>query len=53
MIPAIGHTAVLVGLALSAYGAVVFVLAARSGDARLATSGRRAVIGSFVAAAVG
>ncbi len=53
MIPGIGHAAVLVALGLSAYGAVVFVLAARSGDPRLMVSGRRAVIGSFVAAAVG
>ena len=53
MIPTIGHAAVLVGLALSAYAAVAFLLAARGGDGRLCGSGRRAVIGSFVAAAVG
>ena len=53
MIPTIGHVAVLVGLALSAYAAVVHVLAARSADARLVVSGRRAVLGSFAAAAIG
>jgi cytochrome c-type biogenesis protein CcmF len=53
MIPTIGHAAVLVGLALTVYAGVAFVLAARSGDERLVTSARRAVFGSFVAAAVG
>ena len=53
MIPTIGHAAVLIGLALTVYGAVAFVLAARGGDDRLLASGRRAVIGSFVAALVG
>ena len=43
----------LAGLALSAYAAVAFVLAGRGGDPRLATSGRRAVIGSFAAAVIG
>jgi len=53
MVPTIGHVAVLAGVALSSYGAIVFVLAGRGGDPRLALSGRRAVIGSFVAAGVG
>ena len=53
MIPTIGHVAVLVGLALSAYAAVAYLLAGRSGDQRLSTSARRAVIGSFGVAAVG
>ena len=53
MIPTIGHVAVLVGLALSAYAMVVFVLAGRTGDQRLLVSGRRAVIGSFVVAGIG
>jgi cytochrome c-type biogenesis protein CcmF len=53
VIPTIGHVAVLVGLAASAYAAVVFLLAARSGDDRLVASGRRAVTGSFAAAAIG
>ena len=53
MIPAIGHASVLVGLALSVYAAVAFVLAGRGEDGRLQRSGRRAVIGSFVAAGVG
>ena len=53
MIPTIGHVAVLVGLALSTYAAVAFVLAGRSGDQRLSVSARRAVVGSFVTAAVG
>jgi cytochrome c-type biogenesis protein CcmF len=53
MIPSIGHASVLVGLGLTAYAAIAFVLAARGGDPRLAVSGRRAVIGSFVAAAIG
>jgi len=53
MIPTIGHAAVLAGLALTVFAAVVFVLAARGADPRLAVSGRRAVMGSFAAAAVG
>jgi cytochrome c-type biogenesis protein CcmF len=53
MIPALGHVAILVGLALTAYAIVAFVLAARGRDPRLEASGRRAVIGSFVAALVG
>jgi cytochrome c-type biogenesis protein CcmF len=53
VIPTIGHVAVLVGLAASAYAAIAFLLAARSGDARLLVSGRRAMVGSFVAAALG
>ena len=53
MIPTIGHAAVLIGLGLSAYAVVAFVLAGRGDDPRLAASGRRAVIGSFAAAAVG
>ena len=53
MIPSIGHTAVLVGLGLTVYAAVAYVLAARGGDARLSVSARRAVIGSFIAAAIG
>jgi cytochrome c-type biogenesis protein CcmF len=53
VIPTIGHVAVLVGLALSAYAIVVFVLAGRSGDPRLVVSGRRAVIGSFAVAGIG
>jgi len=53
VIPTIGHVAVLLGLALSAYAAVVHVLAARASDGRLIVSGRRAVIGSFVAAGIG
>ena len=52
MIPSIGHAAVLAGLALTVYAAAAFVLAARAGDPRLATSARRAVIGSFAAALV-
>ncbi len=53
MIPSIGHAAILVGLGLTAYAIVAFVLAARGGDPRLEASARRAVIGTFVAAAVG
>jgi cytochrome c-type biogenesis protein CcmF len=53
VVPTIGHAAVLVGLALTLYAAVAYVLAARGGDGRLAVSGRRAVIGSFAAALVG
>jgi len=53
VIPTIGHAAVLVGLGLTAYAIVAFVLAARDGDPRLAVSARGAVIGSFVAALVG
>jgi cytochrome c-type biogenesis protein CcmF len=53
MIPTIGHAAVLVGLALSAYAVVAYLLFVRGGDPRLGSSGRRAVIGSFVAAGIG
>ncbi|CAN5127307.1 heme lyase CcmF/NrfE family subunit [soil metagenome] len=53
MIPTIGHAAVLIGLALTAYAVVAYVLVARGGDPRLGISARRAVIGSFVAAGVG
>jgi len=53
MIPSIGHAAVLIGLGLTVYAAVAYVLAARDGDPRLNVSARRAVIGSFVAAAIG
>ncbi|HEX7196663.1 MAG TPA: heme lyase CcmF/NrfE family subunit, partial [Candidatus Limnocylindria bacterium] len=53
MIPAIGHAAIVVGLGLTVYAVVAFVLAARGGDPRLAVSGRHAVVGSFAAAAIG
>ncbi len=53
MIPTLGHAAILVGLALTAYAVVAHLLAARSGDPGLMASGRRAVIGSFVAAGIG
>ncbi len=53
MIPSIGHASVLVGLGLTVYAVIAHLLAARGGDPRLAISGRRAVIGSFVAAAIG
>ena len=53
MIPSIGHAAVLAGLGLTVYAAIAFVLAARAGDPRLTISARRAVIGSFAAAALG
>ena len=52
MIPSIGHAAVLAGLGLTVYAAIAFVLAGRAGDARLTISARRAVIGSFAAAAL-
>jgi cytochrome c-type biogenesis protein CcmF len=51
--PTIGHAAILVGLALTAFAITAFVLAARTGDPRLVVSARRAVIGSLVAALVG
>jgi cytochrome c-type biogenesis protein CcmF len=53
MIPTIGHAAVLVGLALTLYAAIAYVVAGRGGDPRLSVSARRAVIGSFVAALIG
>jgi cytochrome c-type biogenesis protein CcmF len=54
VIPTIGHAAILVGLALTAYASVAFFLAATGNDdGRLVASGRRAVIGSFAAALVG
>jgi cytochrome c-type biogenesis protein CcmF len=52
VIPTLGHAAVIVGLGLSAYAVVTHVLAARGRDRRLVASGRRAVIGSFVAVLV-
>ena len=53
MIPTLGHVAVVVGLALSVYAAVAYLLAARGGDGRIAESARLAVVGSFVAAFAG
>jgi cytochrome c-type biogenesis protein CcmF len=53
VIPTLGHVAVLLGLALSTYAVVAHLLAGRSGDVGLVASGRRAVIGSFVAAGIG
>ncbi|MGH2417077.1 MAG: heme lyase CcmF/NrfE family subunit, partial [Candidatus Limnocylindria bacterium] len=53
MTPTIGHAVILVGLALTTYAIVAFVLAARTGDPRLTVSARRAVIGSFAAAVIG
>ena len=53
MIPTLGHVAVLVGLGLSLYAAVAYLLAGRRADARLAESGRQAVIGSFLAVFAG
>jgi len=53
MIPTLGHVAVLMGLGLSLYAAVAYVLAARRSDPRLAESARLAVIGSFLAAFAG
>jgi cytochrome c-type biogenesis protein CcmF len=53
MIPTIGHASILVGLGLSAYAAVVSVMAGRGADPRLAVSGWRAIIGSFAVAGVG
>jgi cytochrome c-type biogenesis protein CcmF len=53
LIPTIGHASNLIGLGLTVYAAVAFILAARGGDTRLVRSARRAVIGSFVAALVG
>jgi cytochrome c-type biogenesis protein CcmF len=53
VIPSIGHASVLVGLALTVFAVVAFVLAGRGGDPRLASSGRRAVIGSFAAVGIG
>ncbi len=53
MIPTLGHVAVLIGLGLSVYAAVAYVLAARRADPRLAESARLAVIGSFLSAFAG
>ena len=53
MIPTIGHAAIVVGLALTVYAAVAFVVGARGGDGRLLVSARRAVIGTFACAAIG
>jgi cytochrome c-type biogenesis protein CcmF len=52
VIPAIGHAAILIGLGLTVYAAVAFVIAGRGGDQRLVKSGRRAVIGSFAVVGV-
>ena len=40
MIPTIGHAAILIGLGLTVYAADAYVLSARSGDQRAATSAR-------------
>src|ERR671914_62725 len=53
MIATIGHVAVLMGLALSVYAAVAFVVAARRDDPGVAASARRAVFASCAAALVG
>jgi cytochrome c-type biogenesis protein CcmF len=53
MIPTLGHVSVLIGLGVSLYAAVAYVIAARRQDTRLAESARLAVIGSFVAAFAG
>ena len=53
MIPTIGHAAIVVGLALTVYAAIAFILAGRSGDGRLLVSARRALVGTFASAAVG
>ncbi|MGQ0609059.1 MAG: heme lyase CcmF/NrfE family subunit [Chloroflexota bacterium] len=53
MIPSIGHASVLVGLGLTVYAAIAYILAERGRDERLSVSARRAVIGSFIAAAIG
>jgi len=52
VVPTIGHVAIVVGLGLTAYAALAFVIAGRGGDPRVALSARRAVIGSFAVAAV-
>ncbi len=52
MLPTIGHAAIVVALALTAYAAIAFGLAARRGDRSAATSGRRAMLGAFGLAAV-
>jgi len=52
VVPTLGHVAVVVGLGLTVYAAVAFVIAGRGGDPRVAGSAGRAVIGSFFMAAV-
>ena len=52
MTPTIGHAAILVGLALTAYAGVAFVIGARTGEPGVLASARRAVLGSFAAAGI-
>jgi cytochrome c-type biogenesis protein CcmF len=52
MIATLGHVAVVVGLAATLFAAGAFALAARSGDARLAALGRRAMFAAFGLAAL-
>jgi cytochrome c-type biogenesis protein CcmF len=53
VIPTMGHAAIVVGLALTVYAAAAFALGARGGDGRLLASARRALLGTFAAAAIG
>ena len=48
MAATIGHGVVVIGLAVSLFAAAASILAGRSGDAGLATAGRRAVYGTWI-----
>ena len=52
MLPELGHAAIVVGLALSAYATIAFVLGARRGDRAVLASAQRAIYASFGLAAL-
>jgi cytochrome c-type biogenesis protein CcmF len=52
MIPTLGHLAVLVGLAATAYAAGAFIIGGRTGDGAVVASARRAMYAAFVLVAV-
>ena len=53
MIASLGHAAIVIGLAVSVYAAMAFLLAGRRSDGALLASGRRAIYASFGLALLG
>ena len=52
MIPTLGHLAVVIGLAATAYATGAFIVGGRSGDLALLATARRAIYAAFVLVAV-
>ncbi len=52
MLPTLGHVAIVIGLLVSAYAVVAFIVGARRRDATVVHSARRAVLVSFVLAGI-